>query len=93
MIDSDIVSITKQFKNKVSIPIIKVSKHMDILIDEISNCGGGILVVGYDSKHNDFVSTKDFYCEKVMQKCKSKHIEEYKRIQIKDKEIFCILIS
>ena len=92
---TNIEQLSSNYKQVKTYPILMSSKSLDKAINELADNGGGLIVIGYDSKSKQLISTKDFYCEKILNKVSitNKNIISSKRIIVNNIEIFAIEIN
>ena len=91
----NIEQLSSNYKQVKTYPILMSSQSLDKAINELSDNGGGLIIIGYHSESKQLISTKDFYCEKILNKVSitNKNIISSKRIIVNNIEIFAIEIN
>ena len=92
---TNIEQLSSDYKQVKTYPILMSSKSLDKAINELADNGGELIIIGYDSQSKQLISTKDFYCEKILNKVSitNKNIISSKRIIVNNIEIFAIEIN
>ena len=92
---TNIEQLSSNYKQVKTYPILMSSKSLDKAINELADNGGGLIIIGYDSKSKQLISTKAFYCEKILNKVSitNKNIISSKRVIVNNIEIFAIEIN
>ena len=92
---TDIKQLSSNYKQVKTYPILMSSKSLEKAINELADNGGGLIIIGYDSKSKQLISTKDFYCEKILNKVSinNNNILSSKRVIVNNIELFVIEVN
>ena len=91
----NIEQLSFNYKQVKTYPILMSSKSLDKAINELADNGGGLIIISYHSESKQLISTKDFYCEKILNKVSinNNNILSSKRVIVNNIELFVIEVN